>query len=85
MVRTKSLFEVYCFNQSLCSGEKAFCAEENWTLWILIVKAVVASVNKRSIDESSAQYMLTTRLLLDYLEDDSARVWIADGSALLHA
>lgn len=79
---TKSLLELFCFDQSIFPGEMAL-REEKRAFWRPIVNISVATVDKRSNDEGIARYTSTARVLQDYSEEEGARVWLAKRKALL--
>lgn len=80
---TKSHFELFCLIQSTFSGEEALHVERNRTLWNPVVNASIATVDKRRIDEGTAQYTSTMRPSQVYLKEDGACVWIEKRKALL--
>lgn len=56
------------------SGKEALRVEEGQTHCSPFLNAGVATVDKSSIDEGIAQFMLTKRLLQDHLEQGSSRL-----------
>lgn len=80
---TRGIFEPLCFIEFSLLDVKVLRVGQKQTIWNSDVNTSVTTVDKSTVDEGTAWYTSTTRLLQEYLEEDGASMWVEMRTALL--